>query len=155
MALSMQPENFEHMLRIQNTNIDGKRPIGYAMTSIKGCGRRFSNLMCKKAGIDPTRRAGTLSEEEQKQLVSVMTDPTSYKIPEFFLNRKKDPKDGKTLQCISNTWDAKIRDDLEKMKKCKLHRGLRHYWGLRVRGQHTKTTGRRGRTVGVSKKKGG
>ena len=34
------------------------------------------------------------------------------------------------------------------------HRGLRHYWGLRVRGQRTKTTGRKGRTVGVSKKKG-
>jgi len=33
------------------------------------------------------------------------------------------------------------------------HRGLRHHWGLRVRGQHTKTTGRKGRTVGVSKKK--
>ena len=33
------------------------------------------------------------------------------------------------------------------------NRGLRHYWGVRVRGQHTKTTGRRGRTVGVSKKK--
>jgi hypothetical protein len=33
------------------------------------------------------------------------------------------------------------------------HRGLRHYWGIRVRGQHTKTTGRRGRTVGVAKKK--
>lgn len=33
------------------------------------------------------------------------------------------------------------------------HRGLRHYWGLRVRGQHTKTTGRRGKTVGVSKKR--
>jgi ribosomal protein S13 len=36
---------------------------------------------------------------------------------------------------------------------CRNHRGLRHYWGLRVRGQHTKTTGRRGRTVGVSKKR--
>jgi small subunit ribosomal protein S18e len=23
-------------------------------------------------------------------------------------------------------------------------RGLRHYWGLKVKGQHTKTTGRRG-----------
>ena len=33
------------------------------------------------------------------------------------------------------------------------HRGLRHYWGLRVKGQHTKTTGRRGRTVGVAKKR--
>jgi len=36
---------------------------------------------------------------------------------------------------------------------CSNHRGLRHYWGLRVRGQHTKTTGRRGKTVGVSKKR--
>lgn len=36
---------------------------------------------------------------------------------------------------------------------CRNHRGLRHYWGLTVRGQHTKTTGRRGKTVGVTKKK--
>jgi ribosomal protein S13 len=33
------------------------------------------------------------------------------------------------------------------------HRGLRHYWGFKVKGQHTKTTGRRGKTVGVAKKK--
>jgi hypothetical protein len=44
--------------------------------------------------------------------------------------------------------ESKLRDDLERMKKIRLHRGLRHYWGLRVRGQHTKTTGRKGRTVG-------
>jgi ribosomal protein S13 len=36
---------------------------------------------------------------------------------------------------------------------CRAHRGLRHYWGLRVKGQHTKTTGRRGKTVGVAKKR--
>jgi hypothetical protein len=36
---------------------------------------------------------------------------------------------------------------------CSNHRGLRHYWGLRVKGQHTKTTGRRGKTVGVAKKR--
>ncbi|GAA5897284.1 hypothetical protein JCM6882_001847, partial [Rhodosporidiobolus microsporus] len=45
------------------------------------------------------------------------------------------------------------REDLERLKKIRNHRGLRTYWGLRVRGQHTKTTGRRGKTVGVSKKK--
>ena len=32
--------------------------------------------------------------------------------------------------------------DIERMKRVRLHRGLRHYWGIRVRGQHTKTTGR-------------
>ena len=42
---------------------------------------------------------------------------------------------------------------MERMKKMKLHKGLRHYFGLRVRGQHTCSTGRRGKTVGVSKKK--
>merc|ERR1719435_505719 len=36
------------------------------------------------------------------------------------------------------------------LKKIRAHRGLRHYWGLRVRGQHTKTTGHKGKTVGVS-----
>ena len=43
---------------------------------------------------------------------------------------------------------------LTRQHACRNHRGLRHYWGLRVKGQHSKTTGRRGRTVGVSKKKG-
>lgn len=57
------------------------------------------------------------------------------------------------FQLTSTNLDSKLRDDLERLKKIKAHRGMRHYWGLRVRGQHTKTTGRRGRTVGVSKKK--
>ena len=60
---------------------------------------------------------------------------------------------GKTSQVMSNMLDNKLREDLERLKKIRAHRGLRHYWGVRVRGQHTKTTGRRGRTVGVSKKK--
>ena len=60
---------------------------------------------------------------------------------------------GKTGQMMSNMLDNKLREDLERLKKIRAHRGLRHYWGVRVRGQHTKTTGRRGRTVGVSKKK--
>ncbi|BAT00268.1 Os07g0174200, partial [Oryza sativa Japonica Group] len=71
----------------------------------------------------------------------------------WFLNRKKDYKDGRFSQVVSNALDMKLRDDLERLKKIRNHRGLRHYWGLRVRGQHTKTTGRRGKTVGVSKKR--
>ena len=38
------------------------------------------------------------------------------------------------------------------INRCRNHRGLRAYWGLRIKGQHTKTTGRRGKTVGVAKK---
>jgi small subunit ribosomal protein S18e len=46
-----------------------------------------------------------------------------------------------------------MRDDLDRMKKMRQHRGLRHYWGLKVRGQHTKTTSRRGRSTAMTKKK--
>ena len=46
-----------------------------------------------------------------------------------------------------------VHTDIERLKKIRNHRGLRHYWQLRVRGQKTKTTGRRGRTVGMSSRK--
>ena len=54
MAL-VSADKFQHILRVQNTNIDGQRNIQFAMTAIKGIGRRFSNIICKKADIDITK----------------------------------------------------------------------------------------------------
>ncbi|KAI5055697.1 hypothetical protein GOP47_0029218 [Adiantum capillus-veneris] len=114
-------EEFQHILRVLNTNVDGRQKIMFALTSIKGIGRRFANLICKKADVDMNKRAGELSAQELENLMFIVANP--------------------------------LESDLERLKKIRNHRGLRHYWGLRVRGQHTKTTGRRGRTVGVSKKR--
>ncbi|GAA0140869.1 ribosomal protein [Lithospermum erythrorhizon] len=146
-------EDFQHILRIQNTNVDGKQKVMFAMTSIKGIGRRFANIVCKKADVDMNKRAGELSAAEIDNIMTIVGNPRQFNIPDWFLNRQKDYKDGKNSQVISNALDMKLRDDLERLKKIRNHRGLRHYWGLRVRGQHTKTTGRRGKTVGVSKKR--
>ena len=123
--------------------MDGKQKIMFALTSIKGIGRRFANLICKKANVDMNKRAGELSAQELENLMFIVANPRQFKIPDWFLNRKKDYKDERYSQVVSNALDMKLRN----------HQGLRHYWGLRVRGQHTKTTGRRGRTVGVSKKR--
>jgi small subunit ribosomal protein S18e len=101
----------------------------------------------------PSCSAGELTSEELERIVTIIQNPTQYKIPTWFLNRQRDIVDGKDSQVLANGVDSKLRDDLERLKKIRAHRGLRHYWGLRVRGQHSKTTGRRGRTVGVSKKK--
>ncbi|XP_055486255.1 40S ribosomal protein S18 isoform X1 [Leucoraja erinacea] len=147
------PEKFQHILRVLNTNIDGRRKIAFAITAIKGVGRRYAHVVLRKADIDLSKRAGELSEEEVERIITIMQNPRQYKIPDWFLNRQKDVKDGKYSQVLANGLDNKLREDLERLKKIRAHRGLRHFWGLRVRGQHTKTTGRRGRTVGVSKKK--
>jgi len=174
----------------------------YALTAIRGIGRRFSNICCKKAEIDLRKRyvadilfvighrgpvcpsglvpvsiylytayavslafvpfltdlffscsAGELSAEELEAVMNIVADPRAYKIPDWFLNRQKDVKDGKYSQLTSSQVDTKLREDLERLKKIRNHRGLRHYWGFSVRGQHTKTTGRAGKTVGVAKKK--
>ena len=127
----------------------------YAMCSIKGIGRRLSNLICKKADIDLNKRAGELSNDEVDRIITIVQNPRQFKIPDWFLNRQKDKKDGKYSQLFANGLDFKLREDLDRMRKIRCHRGLRHYWGVRVKGQHTKTTGRRGKTVGVAKKKGG
>lgn len=86
-------------------------------------------------------RAGELNSDELERIVTIIQNPTQFKIPTWFLNRQKDIVDGKNSQILSNGVDSKLRDDLERLKKIRAHRGLRHYWGLRVRGQHTKTTG--------------
>jgi len=62
-------------------------------------------------------------------LITIITNPRQYKIPDWFLNRQKDIKDGKYSQVTSSALDTKLREDLERLKKIKAHRGLRHYWG--------------------------
>ena len=45
------PQNFQHILRVMNTNVDGKRNVMFALTAIKGIGRRYANLVLKKVTI--------------------------------------------------------------------------------------------------------
>eukprot|EP00049_Salpingoeca_infusionum_P016914 m.351159 g.351159 ORF g.351159 m.351159 type:complete len:152 (-) comp16183_c0_seq1:146-601(-) len=146
------PENFQHILRVLNTNLAGEQNIRYAMTSIKGVGRRYADICLKKAEVNQKKRAGELTDEEVTRVINIMQNPLQYKIPKWFLNRQKDIKNGTYSQILANDMTTKMREDFERMKKMRLHRGIRHYWGVRVRGQHTKTTGRGGKTVGVAKK---
>lgn len=110
------PDKFQHILRLANTNIEGKRKVMFALTSIKGIGRRFSNLICKKADIDLDKRAGELSEEEIERIMTIINNPRQFKIPDWFLNRQRDPKDGKFSQVYSNFLDNKFREDMERLK---------------------------------------
>lgn len=120
------PEKFQHILRLLNTNIDGKEKCLFAFTAIKvkmvmemfnasseltmlnmdlqliiivqGVGRRYATLVCRKADVDLNKRAGELTEDEVERISTILQNPRQYKIPDWFLNRKKDIKDGKYSQ---------------------------------------------------------
>jgi Ribosomal protein S13/S18 len=57
--VSGEKSNFQYIIRLLNTNVDGKQKVMYALTKIKGVGRRYSNLVCKKADVDLNKRYGT------------------------------------------------------------------------------------------------
>ncbi|XP_036624115.1 40S ribosomal protein S18-like [Trichosurus vulpecula] len=140
------PEKFQHILRVLNTNIDGWQKIAFAITAIKGVGQRYIHVVLRKADSDLTKRAGELTEDEVEHVITIVQNPWQYKIPDWFLKRPKDVKPGKYSQVLANGLD---HENLEQIKKTWALRGLRHFLGLRVQGQHTKTTGH---TVCASKK---
>ncbi|KAH0476699.1 MAG: uncharacterized protein KVP18_003791 [Porospora cf. gigantea A] len=144
--------DFEHIIRMNNTNLEGKQKVWHALTAIRGVGRRFACLACRKAEVDPSKRAGELKTDEIEKLQMIITQPEGYKIPTWMFNRKKDHKDGTTKHTTAQQLDVVLRDDLERLKKIRCNRGLRHYWGLKVRGQRTKSNGR-AVTVGVIRKR--
>ena len=113
------------------------------------------HIACKFAEImnKMDKRTGEVTDEEVKQISDIIARPTDYNIPKWFLNRQHDPRNGQYSQLISNQLDTMLREDLERMRKVKQHRGLRNFCGIRVRGQRTKSTGRCGKTLGVTKKK--
>ena len=67
--------SFQYIIRLLNTNVDGKQKVMYALTKIKGVGRRYSNLVCKKADVDLTKRAGDLTSEELERIVTIIQNP--------------------------------------------------------------------------------
>ena len=65
---------------------------------MQGVGRRYATLVCRKADVDLNKRAGELTEDEVERIATILQNPRQYKIPDWFLNRKKDIKDGKYSQ---------------------------------------------------------
>jgi small subunit ribosomal protein S13 len=145
-------KEFRHIVRIAETDLEGTLKINHALSNIKGVGTGLADVVIKKAGVSPETRVGFLSETEIEKLEDVIRKPGKYGLPSWLLNRSKDIETGKDLHFIGSDLTLQIKKDIEEMKKIKSWRGYRHAYGLKVRGQRTKVTGRTGKAVGVKKK---
>ncbi len=141
---------FKYLVRLHGTTLDGSRTLPHALRGIKGVGMRLAYAIVHRAGLVPNRRLGDLSEAEVKRLEDLLKNPGG--LPSWMLNRRRDPQNGRDLHLTGSDLELRVREDIELMKEIRSWRGDRHMKGLKVRGQRTKTTGRKGRAVGVSKK---
>ena len=147
------PSTFRDMVRMLATNVDGRRPLYLALTNISGLGRRFAHAVARRAGLDPLRRAGTLTSKEEEQIVAIIQNPTEHGIPSWMLNRRFDRATGQDVHWAGSDLGSNFRAEIERMKKMRMKRGIRHSLRLKVRGQSTKSTGRKGGALGVERRK--
>lgn len=150
--MSMARE-FRRIVRVLDTDIDGELPLVYGLSAVKGIGYTFSLAVCRVLGLDPYMKLGYLTDEEVKNIEAVVREPLKYHIPEWYYNRRKDYTTGENIHLTGATLLFHVKEDIEREKKIKSWRGVRHMYGLKVRGQRTRTTGRTGITVGVKRKR--
>ena len=108
------------MARIAGVDIPNNKRVEIALTYIYGIGRKSSNDILAKTGVDPDKRAKDLTEEEIAKLRDEIEN--------------------------SYTVEGDLRRDvalnIKRMVEINCYRGIRHRKGLPVRGQRTKTNAR-------------
>ena len=121
------------------------------LTQIRGVGYMFANTMLNILKINPNQRIGYLSQEQIKSIENIIQNPSTSNFPSWFLNRRKDVETGEDKHLITSDIAFTVRNDIEREKTSGSWRGIRHMFGLKVRGQRTRCTGRKGGAVGVAK----
>ena len=142
---------YENLIRILGNDIPGEKKTLIGLTQIRGIGYMFANAMLQILKINPDSRIGTLSEEQVSSIEKMIQDPKSQNFPIWFLNRQKDIETGDDMHLVTSDIAFQIRNDVEREKGVFSWRGYRHMYGLKVRGQRTRCTGRKGGAVGVAK----
>src|SRR3972149_1519129 len=139
-----------HIVRIADTDLDGKRSVQYALTGIKGVSRRIAKILALNAGLNPIDTLGYLTDADIEKL-HVSVDNLQTIVPYWMMNKQNDFMTGEDRHVIGTDVIMSLNEDLNIMKKIRSYKGVRHEKGLKVRGQRTRSTGRKGRTVGVSR----
>ncbi len=144
-------ENFNYIVRIASSDIDGLKRTDIGLQSIKGIGKRASQIIVKKAKIDPAAKIGALEDSKVKELENLVVTYVEY-VPNWVINRQMDYESGADMHLIGNDLELIQKDDINRMKMIRCYRGIRHETRHKVRGQRTRSNGRRGLTMGVQRR---
>ncbi len=144
-------QEYRHIVRIAGKDVPGAKKVIIGVSQVRGIGYNFAKAILDVLKIDQNSNIGFLNESQVEEIEKVMRNPSSINVPAWFLNRRKDIDSGENLHLITSDIEFNVRNDIEREKNTNSWRGFRHTYGLKVRGQRTRTTGRKGGAVGVRK----
>ncbi|MGY5141065.1 MAG: 30S ribosomal protein S13 [Candidatus Nitrosopumilus sp. Bin_571-38] len=147
----MSAQEYRHIVRIVGNDIRGEKKMVIGLTQIKGLGFNFATAILDILKIKPNSNIGNLTDENVQAIEKLILDPIASNVPVWFINRRKDIETGTDLHLLTSDIPFTLRNDIERERVTVSWRGYRHLSGLKVRGQRTRTSGRRGGAVGVAK----
>lgn len=107
------------MPRIAGTDIPEYKKVVYSLRSIYGVGLKVAQDVVAQAKIDPETRARDLTPDEVNRIQRIL---------------EKYPLEGDLRRIIA--------DNIQRLKRIKSYRGMRHTMGLPARGQRTRVNSR-------------
>ncbi|HEX2160614.1 MAG TPA: 30S ribosomal protein S13 [Thermoleophilaceae bacterium] len=108
------------MARIAGINIPLNKRVEIGLTYIYGIGRSQSNVILKKAGVDPDTYVKDLTDDEVIKLRDAIDQDLT----------------------VEGDLRRELSQNIKRLMEIGAYRGLRHRRSLPVRGQRTKTNGR-------------
>lgn len=121
------------MARIAGIELPKNKRGFVGLTYIYGIGRISANEILTKAGIDPFKKVGEWTDEEQAKIRQIINN--EYK--------------------VEGTLRSDVQLNIKRLVDINCYRGMRHKKGLPVRGQRTRTNARirKGKRKTIANKK--
>lgn len=142
---------FRHLVRIANTDLEGKKALVYALKDIRGVGVPFAHAICVVAKLDGLSKIGNISDSDMKKIDDIIREPAKYHLPVWLFNRRHDVETGVDKHIVTNDLIFQRDNDIKMMKRMKSYKGVRHSYDAPVRGQRTRSHFRKnkGKVMGV------
>ena len=111
-------DDFNYIIRLADSDVDGLTRIGMGLTSVKGVGVRTALAICKIAGVDKDKLGGHLTDDEQQKIRDAIESyPTE--VPVWMLNRQRDIESGDELHLFSMEVSMIQDDDIARLRSTK------------------------------------
>src|SRR3989442_238109 len=131
-------EDFRYIVRMANSDLDGTRSVGIALTAIPGVGSRVAEAVADLAGVSRSERLGNLSEEQTDKIEATLGNLGEL-FPPWMVNRPKDWESGLDLHLVGSEDGVRLRDDINLMKVVRRNKAERHEQAQKDRGQRTRS----------------
>ena len=152
-----ESKDFKGIVRILGKDVEGHVLLRDALRKVKGIGQNLglilNRVIKREMQINPSDTlVGNLSDAQMEKVEELIKTPQKHGVKPHSLNRPRDVETSQPAHFLASDLAFTQRQDLEREKNVRSWRGWRISMGQRVRGQHSRTTGRTGLSVGVLKK---